>query len=145
MSNDTAMFESFNDDLDLDLEDAAEIDPALDGEEETGSPEELIFGGADMVYEERAIPAITALIFYETEDNKNAMEAVGRDRRMSRASINMHEGGVPAAIEYLKSSPHAQSACRRIARRRRSIAARSRRTRPALRGGRRGHGRRKDQ
>lgn len=101
MSQDNALFESFEDDF----VDDEEVEASEEQSEEGQSPEEMIFGSADAVFEERPIPAITALVFCESEENRRAMELVSRDRRMARVSLEIFEGGIAAAMEYLKSSP----------------------------------------
>lgn len=52
----------------------------------------------------RAIPAIAALAFCETGRTAGLMEAVSNDRRMTQASLEIHEGGLDAAIAYLKEN-----------------------------------------
>ncbi|MDJ0922148.1 MAG: AAA family ATPase [Henriciella sp.] len=118
MSNENTLFDEdfeieFDDDLDSDLssvfEDDDDIAPtetvdldatqkelesgvAFPEPEHSNSPE----GG------DRAIPAILAVAFCENGKTMELMEAVAADRRMSQASVEVHEGGLPAAIEYLQ-------------------------------------------
>ena len=104
MSHENAELDTFTDPFEL--EEGTDTLGAQEGASGEGpSPEDLIFGKANAVYEERPIPAITAMVFYETEDNRSAIELVAGDRRMSRVSVDMHQGGVEAATEYMRTSP----------------------------------------
>ncbi|MEO1554731.1 MAG: AAA family ATPase, partial [Pseudomonadota bacterium] len=51
---------------------------------------------------DRAIPAILVAAFCENGKTVELLESVAADRRMSQASVEVHEGGLPAAIEYLQ-------------------------------------------
>lgn len=119
MSQKNALFEQFDDDIEEDIETALEASDAIFGEpepqedvvveepleDEDVSPEEQIFGSTTTQFEERPIPAITVLAFYESDDARQAIERVVSDRRLSRASIDVHEGGLLAAMEHLKENP----------------------------------------
>lgn len=123
MSNDNALFEDdfdmeFEDDFDSalasvldDAGDAPEVDldpPMKDvedfdpsGEPEDTSPlmvSDLDEGGY------RAIPAIAAMAFCETDRTVSLMEAVASDRRMSQATLETQQGGLEAAIAYLQEN-----------------------------------------
>jgi pilus assembly protein CpaE len=123
MSNDNALFE---DDFDMEFED--DFDPALasvlddagdtpeidldppmkdvedfdpDGDLEDTSPvmvSDLDDGGY------RAIPAIAAMAFCETDRTVSLIEAVASDRRMSQATLQTQQGGLEAAIAYLQEN-----------------------------------------
>lgn len=54
---------------------------------------------------DRALPAISIKVFYETANTRELTEICARDRRMGRATIDMYEGGIPAAIAYLSENP----------------------------------------
>lgn len=54
---------------------------------------------------ERAIPAISIGAFCETGRTAQLVASVSRDRRMSQASLDLHEGGLEAAITYLSENP----------------------------------------
>jgi pilus assembly protein CpaE len=119
MSNDNALFEDdfdmeFEDDLDTALANVFEeaAPPALDDvnldapmkglEEPTFEPAVYIEseeGGA------RAIPAIAAQVFCETTKTAQLIGAVAEDRRMSQATVEVHEGGLEAGIAYMRSNP----------------------------------------
>jgi pilus assembly protein CpaE len=123
MSNDNALFEDdfdmeFEDDFDSalasvldDAGDAPEVDldpPMKDvedfdpsGEPEDTSPlmvSDLDEGGY------RAIPAIAAMAFCETDRTVSLIEAVASDRRMSQATLETQQGGLEAAIAYLQDN-----------------------------------------
>lgn len=123
MSNDNALFEDdfdmeFEDDFDSalasvldDSGDASEVnldapmkevedfDPS--GESDDIAPvmvSEIDEGGY------RAIPAIAAMAFCESERTVSLMEAVASDRRMSQAILQTQQGGLDAAIAYLQEN-----------------------------------------
>lgn len=54
---------------------------------------------------DRAIPAIAALAFYETDETRQVIERVAHDRRMINATLDAWPGGIPAAIEHLSQNP----------------------------------------
>ncbi|MEM9740365.1 MAG: AAA family ATPase [Pseudomonadota bacterium] len=58
---------------------------------------------ADLVPEvgDKPIPAISVLAFVENTDTRDLIETMARDRRMSRASVDVFEGGLDAAANYL--------------------------------------------
>lgn len=114
MANENALFE---DDFDMDFEDdfesaiadvfedtvetpqaANEVD--LDAPMKATAAFEDTFEGGD-----RAIPAIEAHFFCETSRTAALAQAVGGDRRMSNASVHVHQGGMDAAIAYLQENP----------------------------------------
>ncbi|MCO5072043.1 MAG: CpaE family protein [Rhizobiaceae bacterium] len=53
----------------------------------------------------RPIPRISIQAFCETEGVANPIERAGEDRRMSRAHLKVHMGGVATAIEFYQSAP----------------------------------------
>lgn len=53
----------------------------------------------------RAIPAIHAVAFCEGSNTSQMVENVAADRRMSQATVEIHQGGMLAAIEYLSQNP----------------------------------------
>lgn len=123
MSNDNALFE---DDFDMDFED--DFDSALStviedhsGLEEVNldAPQKELtdFDPADVSREEtpitlnefedgghRAIPAIAAIAFCESQRTVGLMEAVASDRRMAQATLQTQDGGLEAAIAYLQEN-----------------------------------------
>ena len=59
---------------------------------------------ADM-YELRPIPRISIQAFCETEGIANPIERAGEDRRMSKAHLKIHMGGLTTAIEFYQTAP----------------------------------------
>ncbi len=53
----------------------------------------------------RPIPRVTIQAFCESEAVAQALEASSRDRRMARAHVKVHMGGVPAAVEFYGTAP----------------------------------------
>ena len=51
------------------------------------------------------LPAISIQVFYERNETRLMMEVCERDRRMGRATIEAHAGGIARAIEYLSENP----------------------------------------
>jgi pilus assembly protein CpaE len=123
MSNDNALFEDefdmeFEDDfdsalasvlddsddapgvnLDAPMKEVDDFDPS--GESDDIAPvmvSEIDEGGY------RAIPAIAAMAFCESERTVSLMEAVASDRRMSQAILQTQQGGLDAAIAYLQEN-----------------------------------------
>nr|WP_321359751.1 AAA family ATPase [uncultured Hyphomonas sp.] len=62
------------------------------------APEEGL--GGDSV-----LPAISIHVFYERDETRLLMEVCERDRRMGRATIDAHAGGIASAIEYMSANP----------------------------------------
>lgn len=128
MSNDNALFEDdfemeFEDDFDSALAsvldeastEAAEAEPVdldapmkdLSGFDPTDEPvSERPITLADVDEGgHRAIPAIAAMAFCETDRTASLIEAVGSDRRMQQATVQTQTGGLEAAIAYLTENP----------------------------------------
>jgi pilus assembly protein CpaE len=59
---------------------------------------------ADM-HEMRPIPRISIQAFCETDGIANPIERAGEDRRMSKAHLKIHMGGIATAIEFYQSAP----------------------------------------
>jgi pilus assembly protein CpaE len=57
------------------------------------------------VTEVRPIPRITIQCFCESEIVAQTIEAAARDRRMARAHVKVHLGGVAAAVEFYQAAP----------------------------------------
>ncbi len=53
----------------------------------------------------RPIPRISIQAFCETEGVAHPIERAGEDRRMARAHLKVHMGGIPTAIEFYQSAP----------------------------------------
>ncbi len=68
--------------------------------------------GADTAHQDisamqavRPIPRISIQAFCETEGVAHPIERAGEDRRMARAHLKVHMGGIPTAIEFYQSAP----------------------------------------
>ncbi|QDC02860.1 MULTISPECIES: AAA family ATPase [Phyllobacteriaceae] len=53
----------------------------------------------------RPIPRISIQAFCETEGVAGPIERAGSDRRMAKAHLKVHMGGIPTAIEFYQSAP----------------------------------------
>ena len=51
------------------------------------------------------LPAISIQVFYERDETRLLMEVCERDRRMGRATIEAHSGGIAGAIDYMSQNP----------------------------------------
>ncbi len=51
------------------------------------------------------IPAIAIKMFFERTETRELLNVCARDRRMGRTTFDSVEGGIPAAIAYLKTNP----------------------------------------
>lgn len=113
MSNENALFEE---EFDLDFDETSDtVDPGEDLIDQlTGAvdapykdveqgvvppPLDAYHGG------DRAIPAISVLAFCESGDVHAMLERVAGDRRMTNATMDIHDGGIPAAIQHLSQNP----------------------------------------
>ncbi|MCG6858906.1 MAG: CpaE family protein [Salaquimonas sp.] len=57
------------------------------------------------VQEIRPVPRITIQAFCESEVVAQTLESAARDRRMARAHVKVHMGGIPAAVDFYQSAP----------------------------------------
>ena len=123
MSNDNALFEDdfeleFDDELDSSLSDVfeeaaptvldepdAEIDLDAPMKELEAQADEPIMAAETLEGGDRAIPAISVVAFCETGSTAQLVAAVAEDRRMAHATVETHQGGLPAAIAYLAENP----------------------------------------
>src|SRR5690606_3164876 len=53
----------------------------------------------------RPIPRISIQAFCETEGVAGPIERAGEDRRMAKAHLKVHMGGIPTAIEFYQGAP----------------------------------------
>ncbi|MBL8582541.1 MAG: AAA family ATPase [Rhizobiaceae bacterium] len=53
----------------------------------------------------RPIPRISIQAFCETEGVANPIERAGQDRRMAKAHLKVHMGGIQTAVEFYQSAP----------------------------------------
>ncbi|MEO0983076.1 MAG: AAA family ATPase [Pseudomonadota bacterium] len=123
MANENALFE---DDFSEEFEDEFSLDNASDGARAPGlddsldelvaaaddlveaddgvpSPEEA-FADIDVEGGDKPIPAITIQMFWEKPATCESLEAVLRDRRLVRTAVELHEGGLAAAIEHQQAN-----------------------------------------
>ena len=56
----------------------------------------------------RPVPRISIQAFCETESVANPIERAGDDRRMAKAHLKVHMGGVATAIEFYQIGADAQ-------------------------------------
>lgn len=124
MSSENALFEDdfdleFDDDLETSLSDVFDevAPPTLDEDEQVDVDLEapmkelaeapMIADAAALSPEggDRAIPAILAVAFCETGSTAQLVASVAADRRMQQATVETHQGGLTAAIEYLTNNP----------------------------------------
>ena len=50
------------------------------------------------------LPAISILLFCERSETRVMMELCAKDRRMGRATVDCHQGGIQGAIQYLRGN-----------------------------------------
>jgi pilus assembly protein CpaE len=60
---------------------------------------------AGNMHDVRPVPRITIQAFCESEGVAATMESAARDRRMARAHVKTHMGGIPAAADFYGSAP----------------------------------------
>ncbi|WP_144223287.1 CpaE family protein [Mesorhizobium amorphae] len=53
----------------------------------------------------RPVPRISIQAFCETEGVANPIERAGMDRRMAKAHLKVHMGGIPTAVDFYHSAP----------------------------------------
>ena len=57
------------------------------------------------MYAVRPVPRISIQAFCETDGIANPIERAGEDRRMSKAHLKIHMGGIATAIEFYQTAP----------------------------------------
>ncbi len=72
---------------------------------ETSAEESQADGTAQSMAELRPIPRISIQAFCETESVASPIERAGEDRRMVKAHLKQHMGGIATAIEFYQSAP----------------------------------------
>ncbi|HPE47674.1 MAG TPA: AAA family ATPase [Hyphomonas sp.] len=129
MSKENALFD---DDLESDFEDVFADDPLLESSDMPSSVfdapatglakpdsvtvdldvpqrevefEQPVFSMPEPGGGDASLPAISIQLFYEREETRLMLEVCARDRRMGRATIDMQPGGIPAAIEFMRTNP----------------------------------------
>lgn len=86
--------------LDAPMKDLDDFDPGSDIADEANI---VVSEGDEGGY--RAIPAIAAMAFCESDRTASLIEAVANDRRMQQANVQTQIGGLEAAIAYLVENP----------------------------------------
>lgn len=86
--------------LDAPMKDLDDFDPGSDLADEANI---VVTDGDEGGY--RAIPAIAAMAFCESDRTVSLIEAVANDRRMQQANVQTQVGGLEAAIAYLVENP----------------------------------------
>jgi len=73
----------------------------------SSSPAEAEAAPAESAREQHIapIPRISIQAFCETPETTSAMQASGEDRRMAKAHLKVHMGGIAAAVEAYRTSP----------------------------------------
>lgn len=74
---------------------------AMDGKKEASAYTSLEMSRGDL----RPVPRISMQAFCETAAVADAIEKAGSDRRMEKAHVKVHMGGILAAIEFYSSAP----------------------------------------
>ncbi|WP_442579949.1 AAA family ATPase [Mesorhizobium sp. ASY16-5R] len=62
-------------------------------------------GDASAMYALRPVPRVSIQAFCETDGIAVPIERAGEDRRMSKAHLKIHMGGIPTAVEFYQSAP----------------------------------------
>ena len=60
---------------------------------------------ADAMNRARPIPRISIQAFCEQPDTAQAMQIAAEDRRLAKAHVSVHMGGVAAAVAHYQESP----------------------------------------
>ncbi len=69
------------------------------------APERVVVEDTSQLAEIRPIPRVTIQAFCESEAVSRTLELASQDRRMAKAHVKVHTGGIPAAIEFYDSAP----------------------------------------
>src|SRR6187455_1501398 len=75
---------------------------AYDADHDTATPEH---SDAAAMQSLRPVPRISIQAFCETEGIANPIERAADDRRMAKAHLKVHMGGIATAIEFYQSAP----------------------------------------
>ncbi|MEO1028043.1 MAG: AAA family ATPase [Pseudomonadota bacterium] len=97
---------ALDEDLSEEFASKPEIEPVEDEPVDVYAPDEPIPYGAAPITEggARPVPAISAIFFFETTHTAQTFRTVGQDRRMSRVAMEVHSGGLAAAIAYMSEN-----------------------------------------
>ncbi len=75
-------------------------DTRTEAEEAAPAPEEVV-----QLRSMRPVPRISIQAFCETEGVSQPIERAGEDRRMAKAHLKVHRGGIATAIEFYSGAP----------------------------------------
>ena len=62
-------------------------------------------GGSEQLDDIRPVPRVTIQAFCETESVSRTLEMTAQDRRMAKAHVKVHMGGIPAAVDFYANAP----------------------------------------
>ena len=71
----------------------------------TVAPEDLPTGSGEQLDDIRPIPRVTIQAFCESEPVSRILEMTAQDRRMAKAHVKVHMGGIPAAVDFYANAP----------------------------------------
>lgn len=71
---------------------------------EVGS-EPIVNDGRRVPLQDRPVPRISIEAFCKSPENGNVMQQVAADRRLSRAHVTVHMGGIQAAVQHFSITP----------------------------------------
>ncbi len=89
---------------DMEMDDAPPVAVNLDPPVKQVVFDDSAFEVDDPTQGVRPIPAISILAFIERPATGDVLEIVARDRRMGRARLDVQEGGLDAALQYLQAN-----------------------------------------
>lgn len=67
--------------------------------------DEPMAGGGMREYDARPIPRISIQCFCETPELAEALQVAAEDRRLTKAHVSIHMGGISAAVSHYQESP----------------------------------------
>ena len=78
---------------------------AYESEETNALPENSAAAPTENLDDVRPIPRVTIQAFCETEQVSQSLEKTALDRRMAKAHVKVHMGGIAAAVDFYGSAP----------------------------------------
>ena len=78
---------------------------AYESEETNALPESSAAAPTENLDDVRPIPRVTIQAFCETEQVSQSLEKTALDRRMAKAHVKVHMGGIAAAVDFYGSAP----------------------------------------
>ncbi|MEM0985365.1 MAG: AAA family ATPase [Pseudomonadota bacterium] len=89
---------------DVGMDDAGGVEVDLDPRQKEVVFDDSAFEVVDPTQGVRPIPAISIMAFLEKATTREVLEIVSNDRRMGRAQLDIRDGGLQAATEYLAAN-----------------------------------------